>query len=46
MLNLSTMSLPDLRMDDGWMDGHIEIFINLFADKNFIMIDLLDFNVN
>jgi hypothetical protein len=21
MLNLSTMSLPDLRMDDGWMDG-------------------------
>jgi len=27
----------DLRMDgmDGWMDGNIEIFINLFADINF-----------
>jgi len=28
------------------MDGNIEIFINLFADINFFMIDLLDFNVN
>ena len=50
MLNLTTISLPDHRMDgwmDGWMmDGNTEIFIDLFADKKiFFMIDLLDFNV-
>jgi hypothetical protein len=44
ILNLTTMSLPDLRMD-GWMDGNIQIFIGLFVDKNIFMIDLLDFNV-
>ena len=34
-LNLHTMSLPDFRMD-GWMDGNLEIFIDLFADKNLL----------
>jgi hypothetical protein len=34
-LNLTTISLPDLRMD-GWMDGNLEIPIDLFADKNFL----------
>jgi hypothetical protein len=34
-LNLTTISLPDLRKE-GWMDGNLEIFIDLFADKNFL----------
>jgi hypothetical protein len=40
MLNLTTISLPDLRMDgwmDGWMDGNTEIFIDLFADKKIFL---------
>jgi hypothetical protein len=42
MLNLTTISLPDLRMDgwmDGWMDGNTEIFIDLFADKKIFFYD-------
>ena len=38
-LNLTTISLPDLRMDgwmDGWMEGNLENPIDLFADKNFL----------
>ena len=33
-LNLTTISLPDLRMD-GWMDGNLEIFSTYLQIKIF-----------